>query len=524
MIRRRKSVWRDEGAAVAALYAIALPALILVAGVGFDYTRLVGMDSELQNGADQAALAGATQLDKSSGACARAGNAAVDMLDNITLLSATGNQVSIFNDATIGVAADQCGAFSNNGKWSVRFFSTYVAQNDPGNVAATGDSDARYIEVRVDEETSGVALTPVVAALRTLSARAVASMGGAICGTAALSYCNPSLPVGFNPDSYKGRGILIGTMSNSFAGGGGTWGYLKVPPSNNANGVELVLAQDEPAIECRAEDVAPIALPGSASGLVRAVNTRFDIFDNNIVNNNQPCEVLSDCGPAANVIKDLVKSTGNKWVLPAKEFSPAARTGVYSPTSSYQSSAIGTPDSMGLPRDLCHYASYNATCNTLTGGSGDIGNGEWARLDYFDKYHSSRKPTDYTTKTRYETYLWEQANGYLPSLNNISGGAAGTQYSQPVTVAASSSAFDRRVLTVAFTRGTGGLCPGANDPVAVESWVDVFFVQPGVSKRGNYPAGVQENSSDPIYVEIIGRSKNSEKKQLTLRQKPFLIE
>ncbi len=522
MLARRGRFWGDDSAAVAAIYAIALPALILVGGVAFDYTRLVGMDTELQNGADQAALAGATQLDKGTNACARAGNAAVGMLRNVTLFSATGNDVQFNGGATITLAADQCAAFTGTNAFSVRFFKTYVAQGDAGNVLATTDADARYVEVRADEETTRYSFTPIAPLLRTLTARAVASMGGAICGTAALSYCNPSLPVGFDADSYKGRGILVGAMDKNFDGANGTWGYLKIPPSNNANGVETVLAQDEPAIECRSADASPIALPGSASGLVRAINTRFDIFDNNIVNNNQPCEVLSDCGPAANVIKDLVKSSGNKWVLPGIQFSPIAKgTSTYDPTKKYQNGTV--PDSMGLPRDLCHYASYGASCKSL-GSIGDIGNGNWARADYFSKYHSGRAPSNASTITRYETYLWEQAQGYLPSLNNISGGSKGTQYSQPVTVAASGSAYDRRVLTVAFTRGTGGVCPSANDPVKVDSWVDVFFVQPGVSKRGNYPAGVQENSSDPIYFEIIGKSKNAGKKQLTQRDKPYLVE
>ena len=45
---------QDDRGAVAATYALSLTALILIAGVGFDYGRLAAMDSELQNGADQA--------------------------------------------------------------------------------------------------------------------------------------------------------------------------------------------------------------------------------------------------------------------------------------------------------------------------------------------------------------------------------------------------------------------------------------------------------------------------------------
>ena len=62
-VRRPSRFWRDEGAAIAPLYALALFGLIGMAGVGWDYGRLMAMDSELQNAADQAALAAATQLD-----------------------------------------------------------------------------------------------------------------------------------------------------------------------------------------------------------------------------------------------------------------------------------------------------------------------------------------------------------------------------------------------------------------------------------------------------------------------------
>jgi len=497
-----KGFWLNDSGATAALYALALPALVAVAGVGFDYARLAGMDSELQNAADQAALAGVAQLDGKTNACSRAA-AAASSLVNRTLLAndSAGLTVAVANES----ACDATGI--------IRFW-----QNEAATTAATSDADARFVEIVLGARRANYALTPVVGALGgDITAAALAGLGGAICGTAALSYCNPNLPVNFNPDAYKGYGILVGTMSGS-----GTWGYLKVPPSNNANGVELVLAQDQPTIECRAAATAPIALPGSATGLVRAINTRFDIFDNNIVNNNQPCENLEDCSPAANVVKDVVRNSSNKWVLPTNQFSPAPYSAAYSPTASYDSD--GLIGSMGLPRDLCHYGSYNHACGSgLGSGALDFGDGQWARQEYFNQYHAARTPVNYTTMTRYETYKWEQANGYLGSINNIAA-APGTQYSMPVTTGASSSPFDRRVLTIAMTRGNGGSCPGANDPVAVLDWVDVFFVQPGVSGRHNYPAGVNENSSDPIYMEIIGRSSNgSAGAQLTSRNVPYLV-
>ena len=90
----------DESGAVAATYALALIPLIAAAGLAMDYSRLMGMDSELQNGADQAALAAATQLDGEPGACARAVNAAVGLLENASLLTSDDTVLSISDEPT----------------------------------------------------------------------------------------------------------------------------------------------------------------------------------------------------------------------------------------------------------------------------------------------------------------------------------------------------------------------------------------------------------------------------------------
>ena len=79
-----KEFWRNESGASAALYALALPVLVGMVGIGFDYSRIASMDSELQNGADQAALAGATQLDQIPGSISRATSAAQNLVLNQT--------------------------------------------------------------------------------------------------------------------------------------------------------------------------------------------------------------------------------------------------------------------------------------------------------------------------------------------------------------------------------------------------------------------------------------------------------
>ena len=76
MKRHVGSIGGNEGGAVAPTVALSLFALIGAGGIAFDYARMASLDTELQNAADQAALAAATQLDKQDGAIARATAAA----------------------------------------------------------------------------------------------------------------------------------------------------------------------------------------------------------------------------------------------------------------------------------------------------------------------------------------------------------------------------------------------------------------------------------------------------------------
>ena len=49
---------------VAPIVALSLTGMVAIGGIAFDYSRMASMDTELQNAADQAALAAATQLDR----------------------------------------------------------------------------------------------------------------------------------------------------------------------------------------------------------------------------------------------------------------------------------------------------------------------------------------------------------------------------------------------------------------------------------------------------------------------------
>src|SRR5687768_10065304 len=100
MKRFALSLVRNSEGAVAPTLALSLVALIAVGGIAFDYARMASMDTELQNAADQAALAAASQLDGETGACSRAASAARNLITNLTYMANDGatNVVVIANE------------------------------------------------------------------------------------------------------------------------------------------------------------------------------------------------------------------------------------------------------------------------------------------------------------------------------------------------------------------------------------------------------------------------------------------
>src|SRR5678815_5453879 len=87
MRRFLRSFLRSDTGSVAPTVGLALFALIAVGGIAFDYARVAAMDTELQNAADQAALAAATQLDGEAGAQDRARAAAKTLITNQTRMA-----------------------------------------------------------------------------------------------------------------------------------------------------------------------------------------------------------------------------------------------------------------------------------------------------------------------------------------------------------------------------------------------------------------------------------------------------
>ena len=300
---RYKGVLKDQSGAVAATYALALIPLIAIAGLAFDYTRLVGMDSELQNAADQAALAGASQLTRRPGSM-EAAIAAIQggLVSNSTRFSNDGT------GSTIDVnTADIC------------FYSS-KANAESGTdcfTDVTRFAEAGFVQVTVETRAANFALTPIVGAIsESLAGSAVAGLGTSLCRIPPLMICNPyesGSPTGEEPfdfDDAAGKGLL------AKPGGGSQWtpgnyGYLDVGV-NGATGVRQALGWDGPPGDCLSQDGVDPDDPGTvdtqtgniASG-PQAINTRFDTYS------TQGCVAGGTCSPTW-----CVRSTSyRQWVI-----------------------------------------------------------------------------------------------------------------------------------------------------------------------------------------------------------------
>lgn len=506
--------------AVAPTVALSLFALIGAGGLAFDYARMASLDTELQNAADHAALAAASQLDGEDETCERAVAAARNLLVNQTVMGNDGGGLPVtIADSTV-CQADS--TIVDDPDATVRFF-----QDKAATVVSDDDSNANFVEVKVDARKAEYALTPIVGAFESgnLRATARAGLGTALCKVPPLMVCPPNGGVA-DWNALRGHGVRA--VSNSGPNWApGAFGYIG---PQDANSTQIGLAFQNPVFQCQEITGEQPVSTGAPTPAIVAINTRFDIYDMSGGGGQAltPC-LGSACPPALNVAKDLVRAGNasggnackihnNGWKLPTNVFRP--RQGAVGDTPMSQLDSDGVIDAMGLPRDNMHYCSYNAggTCN-----NNRFGDGNWARGDYFNKYHAAdiAGGLDPSTWTRYETYLWEIANSKIPNgIASGSGAGALRQNGTPVCNATiPDPSRDRRVLQVAVA----GNCPdlhGASTPVQIDKWVEMFLVEPGIggSGRGNGDSG------NEIYLEVIREvDPGGAAPQVVRRDTPYLV-
>lgn len=496
----RHHLLTDQSGATAATFGLALFALVAIGGVGFDYARLSGMDSELQNAADQAALAGATQLDGRSEACFRASAAATQLVGNMTLLANDGNGATVTIPPVSGAGDTAC-----LGNANIRFY-----RDKDKTQAASNVSNARFIEVEIGARSANYTFTPLTKLVKgSLGAVALAGLGSAICKVPPVMFCNPleSTDPNFAVGNYVGKGIRL--IAND--GGGyvpGNFGYLESNAGNGAQATAQTLGRDAVPGDCVSAD-GVTTKPGAQVSVLDALNTRFDIYDSGL---NQACGGTGSlCSASLNSRKDVMHrgntnncgfstgNGGNGWKLPANPYLPSSAT---VPLTAAEGSALSP---MGYPRDMCHAISSTGSCS-----NGRIGDGVWDYLAYFRSNTASYPtvPTNgemtswfgSTSPTRYAVYKYEMANAAtrLPVAGQTANGL--TSYGQPYCspnagVVPTATTPDRRVLTIAVVNCSAEGVQGKTTGVHVTKWIDMFLVEPSLPR--------DRTEKSDVYGEVI---------------------
>jgi Flp pilus assembly protein TadG len=520
---------KNEDGAIAPLYALSLTALIAVGGIAFDYSRLASMDTELQNAADQAALAAASQLDRGSDAITRATSAAQTMVLNKTRFANDGNVAG--RNITVPTLV---------------FYKTYDSATDIPGATTTDGTEARFVQVTVGTRYAKYALTPIVAAIRSdnVAASAVAGIGSGICQVPPLMFCAPGNSPNFPTAADIGKGVKLqpGAGPAGEVWAPGNYGYLDLE-ANGAAGVAQALGANQATAGCFDNSDRIDTEPGNKASVPRALNTRFDIYETVPGEGKPSCDTATgDFCPAQNVRKDFVRKevvelkdldypvgTGNPNPPLLANYPPNPGCGAAGATiSDFTQNAAAT----GMLRDSCH---IDGTCTT------NFGNGTWDVSAYFAANHPLATAPTGAAATRYSVYKWEledPANRMGPKVVSsdpttykITGNGARRKidftftnycaYAAPVegtAVVTSPTQKDRRVLTVASVDCTG---LHGKAPVRVLQWVDMFLVEPSWDRTTAY-----STEKAQIYAEIIGvatKPDGSSSFQYFSRNRPYLV-
>ncbi|UCI07302.1 pilus assembly protein TadG-related protein [Mesorhizobium sp. B1-1-8] len=474
MLRIIRAFWRDQRGIALILVSVTLPAIIGFSLLAIDMSRVNNLHNDLQKAADAFALAGAAELDGSTGAWARAERAMATLVSNEGRFSTAAPNGRFTLTSGQPGGALRCNS-AGNISWcflktipndDVAITTANYANADP----AVGELETRFVQVTVTP-TGFAAIFPVSFLSNTatgsfnVGAVAVAGFRSSVCDYTPVFMCNPyedtsltggvTLEMAANQQQYRRRQILL--RDNGFYQPG-NFAFLASPEGNGAQALEASLARVKP-VGCYAQDGVDTE-PGQSTGPVQdGLNARFGISKSYIGSAN---------GPAANVRMGLKSINCNNGQT---NFETDPTKGV------------------GLERDSCLIAG---NC-TLMGGR--MGTGDWNASRYWAANHPTRGalPSSLVGATRYEMYRYELDPDGNPATNDsIAGDAAVSgETGNPSCNQTPVTTVDRRILYGAIIdcQAIGGFNGRANN-IPVRAFGSFFITEP-------------IKDSKDIYVELV---------------------
>ena len=446
--------------------------LVVIVGVSvlaLDGARLMGLQTQLQAGADALALAGAAELDRLPDSINRATNAINNLVTNPTLVGAGSNEAVQVSD--------------------IQFLRSLPPDDSepisPDNVT-TDPTRARFVQVSVEPVTLSTLLPASIfggSDKVTVSAQAVGGFDQVLCNSIPLFVCNPfetehmtyydatqALVEANNDKSINRKLVRFASMQTKReANAAGDFGYLRPAtgalPANTcgpreSDGVAQAMAVSRlrTCIKLSGINIQPSDDQAAMDGL----NTRFDVYANSF-------KSCINYAPDENVRRGYVTQGNTDW-------------------------CVATPSAASWPLPNSSATPLLVDENMMvTSGTGKqvldtnvaVGDGVWDCATYWNVAHfagpGSESPPSGCTKSatisrydvyRYEiSYLRDRSRGneigaprcsppgvsgrrvvYLPIVNCNSSPVAVQSNSQNVPVAA----FGRFFLVLPANRYTNG--------------------------------------------------------------------
>ncbi len=444
-LRLLSSAARDQTGQILVCFAVLLPIMLGLIGLSLEGGRYLMLNSQLQDLADAAALAGAKELDGASDSIIRATNAAENALTNDTWWSdiATGG-IQIVDPPV--------------------FYSALKGQptNEPSlyDVVTADPTQAAYIKVTtVTRQVMPVFLTAVGASSIHTNATATAGSNYVACNVQPLMLCNPNEPNDFTATTGQLFGFTpVGGGDQQLSPGD----FSLLDPSgtvrSGSTAIRNLLSQQTPNF-CYVDKVSPRS-ELSAQTAADGINVRFDMRPQG---NNQLSGL--DQTPAPNVIKGLLPGDSCNW------------------NNSPQVVNAQLPGDTDMIRNG----------NLLTGRAMDMN----AANAYWNYHHGANWPA--SLRTRYAAYLLERGvTGAAPAW------AQGTEVAAPQCAPAdrlSSRDDSRRIISVAIVNCRANDIK-ADTVVSVRSnvYADFFLTVPVYSGSISAPHGYLPNT---IYAEFV---------------------
>jgi hypothetical protein len=481
-----KLVRDDVNGVVLPYVAMTLAVVIGMAALALDGSRLMSVQSQLQNGADALALAGAAELDRRPDSIIRAEAAIRNLLTNPV------------GGADVGQVAKVD---------SIEFLSSLPADDDLPITTRNITEDptlAGYVQVNVEPIQMQTIFPVSLASGRqtvTVGAQAVAGYDQVVCNVSPAFVCNPFETSGMsyyqatqalvaadqNPVAHRQLVRLARSQFKNGGYGSGDFGYVApatgfLPTSACGPGGGRGIPQALAATQVRAcFRLSGVNLISSDDQLgMDGLNTRFDIYAGGF----NSCRIYP---PDLNVRKGFIAIGNVNWC----NAKPAAPNW---PMPAPDAAAMPLDQSMVSP--ATHSLDRNAT----------IGNGIWDCAGYWSVAHfvgpgKNAPPPGCSasaTISRYDLYRYE--------INFLNDRSRGVEYGVPRC--APPGAANRRIITVPIVNCGSSPVPVLNDAqgVPVAGFGRFFLVLPAqLGTNGNPYAefmGLVQRS-DPLSADMV---------------------